>query len=239
MSFSIKIDEFEGPLDLMLYLVKENKLDLFNLDLVILTNQYINYIFEMRENNLQVASEYLSEMAGLIEYKSKKLLPRDKSELEVNDDINDSSSLVARLIEYQRYKEVSIELSERFIERQNIISLPSKVSSIQKDLEIEAIFDHDIYDLIKAMTKVLNRHQQSNLQTRVLYQKEFSVDDRIDELRRFLKVYKESFTLESLLSESNLVEYQIVTFLAILDMIRMNELAFSMNNDQIYLKGIE
>ncbi len=239
MSFSIKIDEFEGPLDLMLYLVKENKLDLFNLDLVILTNQYINYIFEMRENNLQVASEYLSEMAGLIEYKSKKLLPRDKSELEVNDDINDPSSLVARLIEYQRYKEVSIELSERFIERQNIISLPSKVSSIQKDLEIEAIFDHDIYDLIKAMTKVLNRHQQSNLQTRVLYQKEFSVDDRIDELRRFLKVYKESFTLESLLSESNLVEYQIVTFLAILDMIRMNELAFSMNNDQIYLKGIE
>lgn len=239
MSFSIKIDEFEGPLDLMLYLVKENKLDLFNLDLVILTNQYINYIFEMRENNLQVASEYLSEMAGLIEYKSKKLLPRDKSELEVNDDINDSSSLVARLIEYQRYKEVSIELSERFIERQNIISLPSKVSSIQKDLEIEAIFDHDIYDLIKAMTKVLNRHQQSNLQTRVLYQKEFSVDDRIDELRRFLKVNKESFTLESLLSESNLVEYQIVTFLAILDMIRMNELAFSMNNDQIYLKGIE
>ena len=239
MSFSIKIDEFEGPLDLMLYLVKENKLDLFNLDLVILTNQYINYIFEMRENNLQVASEYLSEMAGLIEYKSKKLLPRDKSELEVIDDINDPSSLVARLIEYQRYKEVSIELSERFIERQNIISLPSKVSSIQKDLEIEAIFDHDIYDLIKAMTKVLNRHQQSNLQTRVLYQKEFSVDDRIDELRRFLKVYKESFTLESLLSESNLVEYQIVTFLAILDMIRMNELAFSMNNDQIYLKGIE
>ncbi len=239
MSFSIKIDEFEGPLDLMLYLVKENKLDLFNLDLVILTNQYINYIFEMRENNLQVASEYLSEMAGLIEYKSKKLLPRDKSELEVNDEINDPSSLVARLIEYQRYKEVSIELSERFIERQNIISLPSKVSSIQKDLEIEAIFDHDIYDLIKAMTKVLNRHQQSNLQTRVLYQKEFSVDDRIDELRRFLKVYKESFTLESLLSESNLVEYQIVTFLAILDMIRMNELAFSMNNDQIYLKGIE
>ncbi len=239
MSFSIKIDEFEGPLDLMLYLVKENKLDLFNLDLVILTNQYINYIFEMRDNNLQVASEYLSEMAGLIEYKSKKLLPRDKSELEVNDEINDPSSLVARLIEYQRYKEVSIELSERFIERQNIISLPSKVSSIQKDLEIEAIFDHDIYDLIKAMTKVLNRHQQSNLQTRVLYQKEFSVDDRIDELRRFLKVYKESFTLESLLSESNLVEYQIVTFLAILDMIRMNELAFSMNNDQIYLKGIE
>ncbi len=239
MSFSIKIDEFEGPLDLMLYLVKENKLDLFNLDLVILTNQYINYIFEMRDNNLQVASEYLSEMAGLIEYKSKKLLPRGKSELEVNDEINDPSSLVARLIEYQRYKEVSIELSERFIERQNIISLPSKVSSIQKDLEIEAIFDHDIYDLIKAMTKVLNRHQQSNLQTRVLYQKEFSVDDRIDELRRFLKVYKESFTLESLLSESNLVEYQIVTFLAILDMIRMNELAFSMNNDQIYLKGIE
>lgn len=239
MSFSIKIDEFEGPLDLMLYLIKENKLDLFDLDLVVLTNQYIDYISEMKENNLQIASEYLSEMAGLIEYKSKKLLPRDKSELEISDDINDPSSLVSRLIEYQRYKEVSIELSERFRERQNQVSLPSKMSSVQKDLEIDAVFDHDIYDLIKAMTKVLQRHQQSNIQTRVLYQKEFSVDDRIDEMRRFLKKQKESFTLESLLLETNLIEYQIVTFLAILDMIRMNELAFSIDKEQIYLKGIE
>lgn len=239
MSFSIKIDEFEGPLDLMLYLIKENKLDLFDLDLVVLTNQYIDYISEMKDNNLQIASEYLSEMAGLIEYKSKKLLPRDRSELEISDDLSDPSSLVSRLIEYQRYKEVSIELSERFKERQNLVSLPSKMSSVQKDLEIDAVFDHDIYDLIKAMTKVLQRHQQSNLQTRILYQKEFSVDDRIDEMRRFLKKQKESFTLESLLLETNLVEYQIVTFLAILDMIRMNELAFSIDKEQIYLKGIE
>lgn len=239
MSFSIKIEEFEGPLDLMLFLIKENKLDLFDLDLVVLTNQYIDYITEMKESNLQVASEYLSEMAGLIEYKSKKLLPRDKSELDVSDDINDPSSLVARLIEYQRFKDVSIELSERYIQRQNLVNLPSKITSIQKELQIDAVFDHDIYDLIKAMTKVLIRHQQSNLQTRVLYQKEFSVDDRIDELRRFLEKFKETFTLESLLLESNLIEYQIVTFLAVLDMIRMRELAFSVNHEQIYLKGIE
>ena len=80
--FEITIDQFSGPLDLMLFLIKEKKLDLFNLDISELTSQYQNYITSMHDMNLEIASEYLSELAGLIEYKSKKLLPRDKSQLD-------------------------------------------------------------------------------------------------------------------------------------------------------------
>ena len=76
MSFVVNIDEFEGPLDLMLFLIRENKLDLFDLDLVTLTNQYISFIHRAVDQQLVVASEYLSEMASLIELKSRRLLPR-------------------------------------------------------------------------------------------------------------------------------------------------------------------
>ena len=80
--FKVTIEQFEGPLDLMLHLIKEKELDLFDLDVNVLTDQYISYLNAMSEMHLEVASEYLVELAELIEYKSKKLLPRDNSELE-------------------------------------------------------------------------------------------------------------------------------------------------------------
>ena len=78
MEFKITIDQFEGPLDLMLHLIKENKLDLFDLDMLILADQYIHYIHQMEDMHLEVASEYLIELSSLIEYKSRKLLPREE-----------------------------------------------------------------------------------------------------------------------------------------------------------------
>ena len=82
MDFKVTIDQFDGPLDLMLHLIKEGELDLFSLDIVKLTDQYLNYIQAMQKLRLDIASEYLVELATLIEYKSKKLLPNDSSDLE-------------------------------------------------------------------------------------------------------------------------------------------------------------
>ena len=81
MEFKIMIDQFEGPLDLMLHLIHENKLDLFDLDMNVLTEQYLAYLDAMESLHLEIASEYLSELAALLEYKSKKLLPREKVEI--------------------------------------------------------------------------------------------------------------------------------------------------------------
>ena len=81
MEFKIMIDQFEGPLDLMLHLIRENKLDLFDLDMNVLTEQYLAYLDAMESMHLEIASEYLSELAALLEYKSKKLLPREKAEI--------------------------------------------------------------------------------------------------------------------------------------------------------------
>ena len=106
MAFEITIDQFEGPLDLMLHLIKENKLDLFDLNMDMLTDQYLAYLNTMEAMHLEVASEYLAELAGLIEYKSKKLLPREKVVIEEEYEEDQRDKLVKRLLEYQRFKEV-------------------------------------------------------------------------------------------------------------------------------------
>ena len=240
MGFSVTIDAFEGPLDLMLYLIRDKKLDLFNLDITELTNQYIDYIHQMQERELEIAAEYLSELAGLIEFKSKRLLPRDTSQLESENPEEEASSIVKRLLEYQQIKDVSLELSERFLERQTHLDVPASYHTLEDNDKAELSLNNDIYDLIKAMSKLLMRRQQlsRSLEVRVT-QNEMSVDERIDQLRLFLSNQKESFDLKEIMRENYSLELQIVTFLAVLDLIRMSELVFSVgSDDNIMLKGV-
>ena len=122
--FKVTIENFDGPLDLMLHLIKEKELDLFDLDVNVLTDQYMAYLNAMNEMHLEVASEYLVELASLIEYKSKKLLPKDQSELEDEYEEDPKERLVRRLLEYQQFKEVTSELNELYSERQNLLSKP-------------------------------------------------------------------------------------------------------------------
>ena len=96
--FKVTIENFDGPLDLMLHLIKEKELDLFDLDVNVLTDQYMAYLNAMNEMHLEVASEYLVELASLIEYKSKKLLPKDQSELEDEYEEDPRENLIKRLI---------------------------------------------------------------------------------------------------------------------------------------------
>ena len=124
MAFTVTIEQFEGPLDLMLHLIKDNKLDLFELDMDVLTDQYLQYLNAMESMHLEVASEYLAELAGLIEYKSKKLLPREKVVIEEEYEEDQREKLVKRLLEYQRYKEVSQEFEKKYEERQLLMSKP-------------------------------------------------------------------------------------------------------------------
>ena len=238
MDFKVNIEEFSGPLDLMLFLIKDNKLDLFDLDIADLADQYIAFIHQAQEAKLELASEYLSELAGLIEYKSKKLLPRDTSQLDV-DEVESEQDLVKRLIEYQRYKEVSLELADRFEKRLENFTKPLEKNlfkEIQKDLDKQITYDQSPYDLMRAMDKVLNRFKLANPQDVSFERNELSVDDIIHDLRnKFVKNYVVS--LDDLLLESRSMHHLIITFLAILDLLRMNEILMSQQDDTVYLKG--
>ena len=122
--FNITIDQFDGPLDLMLSLIRENKMDLMNLDINLLTDQYIAYLNSMSELQLEIASEYLVEMATLIEYKSKKMLPGNRDTLEGEEEEDPQERLVRRLLEYQQFKEASVELMYLYENRQLMMSRP-------------------------------------------------------------------------------------------------------------------
>lgn len=240
MNFEVNIEEFSGPLDLMLFLIKDNKLDLFDLDIVDLADQYITFIHQAQEEKLDLATEYLSELAGLIEFKSKRLLPRDASELDA-DAVEDEHDLVQRLIEYQRYKEVSIELADRFEKRMENFTKPLEKNlfkEIQKDLDQQITYDQSPYDLMKAMDKVLNRFRLANPQDVTFEKNELSVDDIIHDLRnKFTKDYM--ISLDDLLMESFNLHHLIITFLGILDLLRMNEIHMSQQEDLVYLRGVQ
>ena len=108
----IKNNEFEGPLDLLLHLIKESKMDILEINIVDITDQYLAYINRMEEMNLDIASEYLVMASELLEIKSRKLLPRQKEKEEESEEENPEEALINRLVEYQKYKDMTAGLKE-------------------------------------------------------------------------------------------------------------------------------
>ena len=237
MAFTISIDQFEGPLDLMLHLIKENKLDLFDLDMDILTTQYLNYLKEMEAQHLEVASEYLSELAGLIEYKSKKLLPREKVVIEETYEKDEKERLMERLLEYQRYKEVKQQLQDMYEQRAMHMSRPqtSEVSKFQ--IETEEPFQSSPYELMKAMQKLMHRKAlQDPYETKVEV-KELSLDERIEQIQERLRGFEGIMSFDELCNDCINLHMIIVTFLAILDLIKYRVLSYELDeNEEIYIK---
>ena len=155
MEFFVTIEQFEGPLDLMLHLIKEKELDLFDLDVNILTAQYIEYLHAMESMRLDIASEYLVELATLIEYKSKKLLPNVEAELDDNYQQQQEVDLVNRLIEYKKYKEVTAALDELYQQRSLKFDKPQS-EIVNQWIDVNENYEStSAYELIKAMNRCL------------------------------------------------------------------------------------
>ena len=238
MSFTVETTKFDGPLDLMLHLIKEQQLDIFDLDMEVLTDQYINYLQTMEKLELEIESEYLVELATLIEYKSKKLLPKKTEELEDEYEEDPKERIVRRLLEYQKYKEVSSELLEAFNQRQEQFAKPLSIDSINtNNLVDDQKLEGNPYDLLKAMTRVLRRMELSKPIETKLTAKEISTEDRILEIKSRLSTLPKTFNFENLVSDCHNVHEVIVTFLAILDMAKDHYLVFSTDdNDEIWFR---
>ena len=232
MGFEVETLKFEGPLDLMLHLIHEQQLDIFDLDMSVLTDQYINYLHAMEELHLEVESEYLVELATLIEYKSKKLLP--KKEDEADEDIEDPKDrLVRRLLEYQKYKEVTKTLYDSYVERQDQLAKPVSFDEIvrlnnDEDRKIEG----DPYDLLKAMNKVLRRLQLSRPLDIKFTQKELSPEDRILEIKARLRELPDTFSFDTLIEDCDNIHEYVITFIAILDMAKDHYLTFTIDDNE-------
>ena len=232
MGFEVETLKFEGPLDLMLHLIHEQQLDIFDLDMTVLTEQYIEYLHRMEQLELEIESEYLVELATLIEYKSKKLLPKKADELE--DDYEDpKDKLVRRLLEYQKYKEVSQTLYDSYLERQDQLSKPVSFDEIVKSRDDDDVkYEGDPYDLLKAMSRILRRVQLSKPLDVKLTQKEVSPEDRVLQIKARLKDLPETFDFDKLVDDCKSLREYVVTFIAILDMAKNHYLAFTVDENE-------
>ena len=234
--FKVTIEHFEGPLDLMLHLIKDKQLDLFDLDVNELTDQYIAYLNTMSTMHLEIASEYLAELAELIEYKSKKLLPKDKNEQEEEEDPKDR--LVRRLLEYQQYKEISQQLKTYFDDRQMLMGKPmsTEAEKWMKDTD-DVHYEGNPYDLVKAMRRVMMRMQLVKPIETKYTEKEISMEERELQVRAKLDRLPDVFKFENLLDDCESLPMLIATFLAVLDLARMHTLVFHVDeSDVIWFK---
>lgn len=228
MNYTIMIDSFEGPLDLLLHLIKQSNINIWDISIDEVTKQYFNYINQMEKMNLNIASEYLIMAAELIEIKSSSLLPKK----EIDDDNYEEDkreNLINRLIEYEQYKNISGKLKELEDDRREIHTKdPSNIEIFRETIKYdEKQLDIDI--LMKAFSDFLKRREDDKpLDTRIT-NKEYSVDRRNIEIRDILKIRKKLDFFE--LFDKKNKDYIVVTFLSILDLAKKQEIEILQENN--------
>ncbi len=226
MNIEFKINDFEGPLDLLLHLIKEAKMDIMNIQIEEITKQYLDYIELQEKMNLDVASEYLVLAAELLEIKSKLLLPN--TVVEEEEEVDPRSELVNRLLEYQAYKDITKMLQEKESLRSEIYTkAPENIKNYVDDVkEIKAQVSLD--DLVEAFKKYLERKKENRPLNTKVTTNEISISSRRKEINKILKIKKKVsfFELFPVMNK----EYVVATFLAILEMAKSRELIITQND---------
>lgn len=223
MEYNVNIPEFEGPLDLLLHLIKKNDIDIFDISIDTITKQYLEYINKMEELNLNIASEYLVMASYLIELKSRTLLPNSEEDIE-----EPKEELINSLLEYQSYKETTDVLKKYELLRKEVYTREPIYEEFKND-NIKLDLGVSIDDLAKALQKFLeNKETQKPLITKVT-NKEYSTSKRCLEIRDILRSKKKVNFLD--LFDIITKEYIVVTFLAILNMSKRNEITIKQDNN--------
>lgn len=222
MSYNITINDFEGPMDLLLHLIKKSDIDICDIKIEEITKQYLDFINEMERLDLNIASEYLTMAAELIEIKSSMLLPKKNTE-EVEEEEDPRELLIKRLIEYKQYKELTSTFQELEKERKKIFTkLPDNLDEFKQENEKLNFGDIDLNDLMNAFEKFLERKKKEEPLNTKITKREYSVGARSTEIKGILKK-KKKVEFEELF-EVFTKDYVVVTFLSILSLARKQEL---------------
>lgn len=236
MDYNIKIDAFEGPLDLLLHLIKQKNVDIYDISIEEITKSYLDYINKMEELNINVASSYLVMAAELMEIKSKSLLPKVESEEDNEEEVVSRENLINKLVEYKKYKEMTEVFKELEINRNNIyIKPPENINNyVNNEIYNEEI---EIDKLVEAMKSFLSRKElEKPLKTKIT-NKEYSVKERKNSIRNIIR-NKKRVEFTELFEEYN-KSYIAVTFLSVLELAKEHELKISQdkNFDNIFIEG--
>ena len=225
MQYNIKINKFEGPLDLLLHLIKKMDIDIYDISITEITNQYLDYINTMKKLDIETSSDYLVMASELMLIKSKSLLPNENiTEEDEEDELLTKENLINRLIEYEKYKQVTKKLKKMEQKRKKIHTKSPSNLNIITDTKIENNTDLTSDDLVQAFYNFLERiDKEKPIQTKVT-SKEYSVKRRKNDIKKYLtnKTNKKASFEE--LFKIHTKSYIVVTFISILELAKENEI---------------
>ena len=222
---NIKINDFDGPLDLLWHLIKAHKMDIYDINIEKITKEYLNFINEHKELTIDGASEYLVMASELIHLKSKLLLNKNDEEDDAEYEINTEDDLRNRLIEYEKLKAAADKLSELEDKRKEVLTkMPSNLNEYA-DKNIKLSNDITLDDLLKAFEDYLNRKKLDEPVNKAVTKRELSVEDRCISIKHYLHNRGKVNFLE-LFDEVD-KPYVIVTFLGILNLVKSKEALIS------------
>jgi len=238
MNYSVKLDNFEGPLDLLLFLVRKNEVDIQDIPILVITRQYMEYIEIMKSMNLDIAGEFLVMAATLMHIKSRSLLPKTDDE-EDDEAIQSLDELKKQLLEYQQYREAAQTLKEQNILEKDVFTRTTFVEPENKE-EGKMLGEAGLFDLLSALKKVIERAADNEFVMEVSVEK-LSVKDRMNDLLLMIKGKHEGIQFEDLFND-NVTKLEIITtFLALLELMKHQALKIFQNENfsHIYVYPVE
>lgn len=227
MTYKVKLEVFEGPLDLLLYLIKKEELDIKDIPIAKVTDQYLEYLELMQLLDLNIAGEFLVMAATLMHIKSKMLLPPDET-AEDQEEVDPREELVKRLLEYKKFKEAAAELSQMAKEQKHFFPRVGTPAPGEETLPKDILFEASLFDLITAFTKVLKDIPKDVFHEVV--KEEFTVSQKMHDILHMM-VEKPSIYFFDLFKKAKNKREMIIIFLALLELIKMKTVIVSQPQD--------
>ena len=221
--YKVKLEVFEGPLDLLLYLIKKDEVDIYDVSIERITRQYLDYLETFEMLNIELAGEFIVMAANLLYIKSRMLLPVDQQMAEEDAEEDDPRwELIRQLIEYKKFKEAANRLREREALQEALFPRMPVVPELEPEGKLFAE-EVGIFDLINAFQKILKRHEEKPEDLRQIFEENFTVGDKIEHLMKLTSAGV-PMRFEELFSDAATRGEIVVTFLAMLELIRMKHL---------------
>jgi segregation and condensation protein A len=231
MAYQVQLENFEGPLDLLLFLLQEHEIDIYDIPVALITHQYLEYLELLKLLDLEMGGDYILMAATLIRIKSKMLLPRRLAE-EATEEIDPREELVQRLLEYRRYKEAAHVLGNQEDQQVDIFYRPASenwedITDDMEPLDIGLTNNLNLWDLLQSFKKVIDR--VDNTFDRTIEREAITVEDRMDDIMRQLH-NRDGLFFKDLFNE---VTRPIIIgmFLALLELIRTRKIAFEQTDN--------